>query len=44
MNILLMSLAFLCGVPIGIIIGIVVFWRMNVPDRGDDELDYSDGY
>jgi hypothetical protein len=42
MNVLLLAMAFLCGVPIGIIIGIVVFWRMNVPERGDD-VDYSGG-
>jgi hypothetical protein len=44
MNVLLLAMAFLCGVPIGIIIGIVVFWRMNKPARDNDELDYSDGY
>lgn len=43
MTVILLSLAFLCGVPIGIILGLLVFWRLNKPAREDD-LDYSDGY
>ena len=44
MIVLLLSLAFLCGVPFGAIIGLVALWWMTKPERVDDELDYSDGY
>jgi uncharacterized Tic20 family protein len=40
---ILLSAAFLCGLPFGFILGMLVVWRMNKPDR-EDELDYSDGY
>lgn len=43
MNTLLLTLAFLCGVPIGIILGLIVAWRMYRPERGDREIDYSGG-
>lgn len=43
MNVLLLALAFLCGIPFGIILGIVLLWKMNVPER-DDDVDYSGGY
>jgi uncharacterized Tic20 family protein len=43
MMLMLLSAAFLCGVPFGFILGMLVVWRMNKPDR-EDELDYSDGY
>ena len=39
----LVALAFLCGVPLGIIVGLVIAWRMNKPDR-EDVFDYTDGY
>jgi ABC-type amino acid transport system permease subunit len=42
MTVALLALAFLCGVPIGIILGIVLLWKMNVPER-DDDIDYSGG-
>jgi hypothetical protein len=42
MSIMLLAAAFLCGVPLGIILGMVLVWRMNVPERGD-EPDYSGG-
>jgi uncharacterized Tic20 family protein len=44
MNTLLLAAAFLCGIPFGFILGMLVVWRMTKPDRVDDELDYSDGY
>lgn len=44
MIVALLSLAFLCGMPVGFVIGLLVVWRMTKPDRSDDELDYSDGY
>jgi predicted MFS family arabinose efflux permease len=40
MSIMLLAAAFLCGVPFGIILGMVLVWRMNVPER---DPDYSDG-
>jgi uncharacterized Tic20 family protein len=43
MIVLLLSAAFLCGVPFGFILGLLVIWHMNKPDR-EHELDYSDGY
>lgn len=42
MSVFLLALAFLCGVPLGMILGMVLVWRMNVPERGDD-VDYSGG-
>lgn len=42
MTALLVTLAFLCGVPLGIIVGLVIAWRMNKPDQ-EDVFDYSDG-
>lgn len=42
MIVLLLTAAFLCGVPFGVILGMVLLWRMNVPERGD-EPDYSGG-
>jgi uncharacterized Tic20 family protein len=44
MTVMLLAAAFLCGIPFGAIIGLVVVWHMTKPDRVDDELDYSDGY
>jgi uncharacterized Tic20 family protein len=44
MNMILLAAAFLCGMPVGAIIGLVVVWHMTKPERRDDELDYSDGY
>ena len=43
MTALLVTLAFLCGVPLGIIVGLVIAWRMNKPDR-EDVFDYTVGY
>jgi uncharacterized Tic20 family protein len=41
MNVALLALAFLCGVPFGVILGVIVLWRMNAPDQ--DDIDYSGG-
>jgi hypothetical protein len=43
MILLLLAFAFLCGVPIGIIFGIVLVMKMNVPERDDADIDYSGG-
>jgi hypothetical protein len=43
MILLLLAFAFLCGVPIGIILGIVLLWKVNVPERDDADIDYSGG-
>lgn len=43
MIVILLSAAFLCGIPLGFIVGMLVVWRLNKPAR-EDELDYSDGY
>lgn len=44
MIVLLLTAAFLCGVPLGIIVGIIIAWRMTKPARYEEELDYSDGF
>jgi uncharacterized Tic20 family protein len=44
MTTILLAAAFLCGVPFGFILGMLVVWRMNRPDRYEKELDYSDGF
>jgi hypothetical protein len=44
MNALLLAAAFLCGVPFGVILGIIVLWRMNGGAQWDDnDIDYSGG-
>lgn len=43
MTVLLLAIAFLCGIPLGIILGMVLVWRMNVPERDDRDVDYSGG-
>lgn len=40
MTVMLLGAAFLCGVPFGIILGMVLVWRMNDPER---DPDYSGG-
>lgn len=40
---LLLAFAFLCGIPTGIIIGAIIVLRVNVPERGDEDIDYSGG-
>ena len=41
--VLIASAAVFCGVPLGIIVGLVIAWRINKPDQ-EDVFDYSDGY
>lgn len=41
--VLIASAALFCGISIGIIVGLVIAWRLNKPDR-EDVFDYSDGY
>lgn len=41
-NAMLLALAFLCGVPVGAIIGALILWRVTRPAQGD-EPDYSGG-
>ena len=44
MNTLLLAAALLCGVPVGLIIGLVLGIRLcRVTRRRDDDLDYSGG-
>ena len=44
MNTLLLAAALLCGVPIGLIIGLVLGAKMvRARRRRDDDLDYSGG-
>jgi predicted MFS family arabinose efflux permease len=38
----LLSLAFLCGVSVGIVLGMILVWRMTKP-AVDEEPDYSEG-
>jgi hypothetical protein len=42
MTVALLAFAFLCGVPFGLILGLVLVMKMNVPER-DDDIDYSGG-
>lgn len=42
MTVILLTAAFLCGMPVGAIIGLLVAWRVLRPERGD-EPDYSGG-
>lgn len=39
-NMILLALAFLCGLPVGAILGLIVAWHMLRPES-DDEPDYS---
>lgn len=43
MIVALLAAAFLCGIPFGVILGMVLLWRMNVPERGDDG-EFDGGY
>ena len=42
MSAILLAAVFLCGVPFGIILGLLVAWRVFRPAPGDDP-DYSGG-
>lgn len=44
MSTLLLAVALLCGVPVGLIIGLVLGAKMyRVTRKRDDDLDYSGG-
>ena len=44
MMLVLLTAAFLCGVPIGVIAGMVIGWRLARPGKHEPDLDYSDGF
>lgn len=42
MIVILLATAFLCGVPLGFILGMIMFWRLSKSLPSED-VDYSGG-